>query len=337
MDKSKVVARIHKQFKTLTKWPPILEQEIKGFMKSCSNVGTAKIYYGDLRRFIVFISMSFPEIRKSGLRGVTREMVDDFRWFISRYGGKEKKGVSPSTVNRHLAAISKFFKYLGSVEGYRNIQNPVYNIEKPKVPKEVQTQGVPSHKVKEILSLTSSETFTDSLHQVILYLSFGTGLRNDELRSLKLEDFKIEDGIGKLKVHSTKSNKIIIKKLPHASSEALIYYLDLCKKEGMEMSPTNYLLRSLDDQVRGTSRKSEKMAYGTFLYVFKKYGKKVGIEKLTPHVARVTFITTLLDAGNSVNEVKEEVGHTNSEMTFRYYKQSASEKRDLRSDLDYLK
>lgn len=333
MDNSRAVMRIHGILKKQTPLPQALGEKVRQFMANCRSMSTAETYFGDLRRFLVFTSVCYP---KAGIVNVDRKIILAFKLFLQHYGGKEKTGVGPAVINRHLAAISKFYDFLAEEQGFENLRNPVDKVERMSVPKDVKTRRVSSEKIKEILSMTSGKTFSDSLHQVILYLSFGTGLRNNEIRKLRIKDFKVDLGVGKLMIHSTKGNKYFVKKLPNAVTEALINYFDHCVVNGLDLNPKEYILRPKNDQTRGRPKLKGQLSYSTFSYVFKKYGKKVGIDDLNPHMARVSFITTLLKAGNLISEVKEEAGHTDVEMTLRYCKLLDDEKRDMRSDLDYF-
>ncbi len=53
--------------------------------------------------------------------------------------------------------------------------------------------------------------------------------------------------------------------------------------------------------------------------LYKKYCKKLGIDKKTSHKARKTFISSLIDGNVNINSVREMVGHCDERTTFANY------------------
>ena len=51
----------------------------------------------------------------------------------------------------------------------------------------------------------------------------------------------------------------------------------------------------------------------------RKYCRNIGIDEKSSHKARKTYISSLIDAGVNINEIRKQVGHEDERTTYRNY------------------
>jgi integrase len=134
------------------------------------------------------------------------------QWWTERFGqyaigkvdapmvGREKdamlgRGLSPSRVNRMLAALSGFFKWAA---GERKIvkANPVRDVSKPREPKG-RVRFLSDDERKRLLAVCKASD-DPRLHPLVV-LAVSTGARQGELMGLRWRDVDLERGVAYLR------------------------------------------------------------------------------------------------------------------------------------------
>ena len=213
-----------------------------------------------------------------------------------------EENMSTSSINRKIAAVKSFYKYLLSREILEH--NPAKKLKSLKTPKRL-----PSFvKENEMTSLFSQLKFADDFEGVrdrlLLELLYATGIRLSELIGIKESDINKFDA--SIKVLG-KRNKERIIPLGKVQINLLPVYLSLKRREGFA---SGSLL---------VTDKGEKL-YPLFVYrKVKQYLSLVtNLSKKSPHVLRHTFATHLLDRGADINAIKELLGHSSLAATQVY-------------------
>jgi len=186
-----------------------------------------------------------------------------------------EKGLSPSTINRKLAALRSLVK-LGRTLG---IISWALEIPSLKVEAYRDTSGPGRSGFSSMFSKVRERKDAKGIRDVaLLRLLFDLGLRRGEVVSLDLEDVDAENsrlmvmGKGRLQKEALS--------LPSRTMEALLEWIAV---RGLEAGP---LFFNLDRAKKGGKRLS-----GTSLYrIVRDYGKEVGL-KTRPHGIRHTAIT----------------------------------------------
>lgn len=137
----------------------------------------------------------------------------------------------------------------------------------------------------------------------MISLLYGCGLRRAELVSLDLDDYVKEDG--ELIVWG-KGNKQ--RAIPVGNAEPAL--ADWLRIRGNEPGP---LFWGLGNRNRG-SRLTDQAVYN----MLRKRAKMAGVERLSPHDFRRTFVGDLLDAGADIVTVQKMAGHADPATTSRY-------------------
>jgi tyrosine recombinase XerC len=201
-----------------------------------------------------------------------------------------QKGFDPASIQRKLSTLRSFFKYLQRRLKVKT--NPASSLEAPKRKKRLP-RALSWPQVKSLLEPSLYQKEKEGLRdRAILELLYNTGLRLNEISSLKREDIDFQ--AGEIKVLG-KGNKERIVPFGENGSKILNEYLDSKNQEGNLVFSNKYG-KALSG--RGIAR------------VVKKYGSKVIEEKkFSPHVLRHSFATHLLDEGANLLAVKEMLGH----------------------------
>jgi integrase/recombinase XerD len=144
---------------------------------------------------------------------------------------------------------------------------------------------------------------TNVKHRTIISLFYGTGLRMNELKNLKLTD--IDGQLFQIKVTNGKGGKERYTVLPRYLLEPLRAYYRLYK-------PLVYLF---EGQTSGSP-----MHERSIQHFIQQYLTKIGLggKDYSAHTLRHSFATHLLDAGTNLHSIKELLGHSNLDTTLIY-------------------
>lgn len=169
-------------------------------------------------------------------------------------------------------------------------------------------------------------------NHAIMCLLFGAGLRRSEVVKLRLSDIcTTTSGTTYLRLRDTKAQETQEHALPDWIGSAIELAAKERKREGAKQdSPlfVCYYGHGIPDH--------HQMGDSTLYRIFKAKCNSVGLpEGITPHCARVTAITKLLDQGLSHRDVKEFSRHASVEMVERYDKKRKQLDQSVGKKLSY--
>lgn len=211
-------------------------------------------------------------------------------------------GISPRTVNRKIATLRTFYKFLLKREIIS--KNPAISLRPLKTAKTLP-QFVQKSDINQLLDhFDFSADFDGIRSKLIVQLLYGTGTRLAELINLKESDVDLYAATIKV---LGKRNKERIIPLSQDNVSLLKTYLISKEQEGH----SNPFLLVTD---------SDKQCYPMMIYriVNKHLGYISKIDKKSPHVLRHTFATHMLDNGADLNAVKDLLGHASLAATQVY-------------------
>jgi len=213
------------------------------------------------------------------------------------------KGNTARTVNRKVAVLRKYFKFL--LQSELITDNPVAKIQTPKTTKQLPVV-VESDKLDHLLDTGFADDFAGTRDKLILELLFGTGMRLAELLGLKESDINVYEGTIKV---LGKRNKERLIPINRELKLVIDKYLDLKKSEKFNNNSLTLVVTN-----KGGN------AYPGFIYQkVKDYLSTISTQKKrSPHVLRHTFATSLLNKGADLNAIKELLGHANLSATQIY-------------------
>ncbi len=210
---------------------------------------------------------------------------------------------SPRTVNRKISSIKSFYRFL--LKEGKILENPTKHISTPKVEKKLPT-FVNVNQMDVLLdNIDFGSNFTGQRNRLIIEVLYCTGMRLNELISLKIVNIN--------------RNSLNLKVLGKGQKERIIPFT-----------------KNLDASIEKYLKERDKMGfkYNEYLFLTGK-GKEIypklvyrivnnyltlitTIEKKSPHILRHSFATHMLNAGADLNAIKEILGHSNLSATEIY-------------------
>lgn len=169
-------------------------------------------------------------------------------------------------------------------------------------------RAVPAGEVDALLRACAADPGPAGVRDgAVIALLYSTGLRRDELVQLDLEDY--DSSAGQLKVRHAKRGKERTAYPPAGAQAALGDWLAI---RGQDPGPLFYPVEYKNRVIR--RRMTAQLVYN----MLTRRAHQAGIQDLSPHDLRRTFVSTLLDAGVDIATVAAMAGHSNVTTTQRY-------------------
>ena len=213
-----------------------------------------------------------------------------------------EKGLSASSIARHLAAVRMFCRYLVIIGKLQ--RSPGEVISQPKgwqrLPKVLSKE-----RVAELLAGPQGDAPLARRDRALLELAYATGMRAEELAGVKVAD--VNFSVGYLRCTGKGSRERVIP-MGSRASDVLQEYLQKGRAD-LENSPPQVFL----------SRQNRPLTRIDVFRIVKKYARKVGLAgQLSPHTLRHSFATHLLAGGADLRSVQEMLGHVDVTTTQIY-------------------
>jgi len=260
---------------------------------------TVMAYASDLNQFYQFLAQqkisNFDQIDKIVLRS--------FLGFLKQHGIKSK------SINRKIACIRSFFKYLSKLEIID--KNPTVNLFSLKTEKNLPP-NLSYEAITSAINLTDENTFFGSRDKAMIELFYGTGIRLGELAKLDHSDIDFVNNMVRVQGKGSKQRLV---PLGRAAKDALLMYLDFRSQVVDLLNTSEAVFLN-----KFGKRLSHRGIYGRitkYLQLTSPTGKT------NPHVLRHSCATHLLDEGADLLAVKELLGHATLSTTQIYTHVSA--------------
>jgi integrase/recombinase XerC len=256
---------------------------------------TVTAYENDLRQFQDFINENFSgDTIDNANYGLIRS------WIVQLVELK----LSPTSVNRKIASLRAFYKFLLRREHLT--KDPMMKIKPLKTSKRLPTFVKEPDMVKVLDNLEFENSLEGWRNKLILELFYATGIRLSELINLKETQIDLRNRT--IKVLGKRNKERII-----PFSAGLVSIIENYRSvRNREVQVKDHGLLFVTD--------SGEPCYPMMIYrTVKKYlNHYTTTEKRSPHVLRHTYATHLLNKGAEINAVKELLGHTSLAATQVY-------------------
>ncbi|HEX7366626.1 MAG TPA: tyrosine-type recombinase/integrase [Pelobium sp.] len=213
-------------------------------------------------------------------------------------------GTEARSVNRKISSIRSFYKY--ALKEAQIAENPVLKVQSPKIVKKLPI-FLSDQKMDILLDGDAfGQSFEGVRDKLIIELLFGTGIRLNELLTLKARNFlALEKTIKVL----GKRNKERIIPLNASLVNLLNFYLEIRLKQNFKF----------DSEMLVVTTKGQ-AGYPKLIYrIVNKYLEIISTQsKKSPHILRHSFATSLLNHGADINAIKDLLGHANLAATQVY-------------------
>ncbi|MGD0960751.1 MAG: tyrosine recombinase XerC [Methylomonas sp.] len=220
----------------------------------------------------------------------------DVRFYI---GCRHKNGVSGRTIQRELAALRGFFRYLLKK---RHIEtDPVQGLQAPKSPKKLP-------KTLDVDQMTGMlEASPDSALEIrdlaMFELFYSSGLRLTELVMLDLGDINFSDGV--VRIRYGKGGKERMAPVGKQAISALKKWLELRPEAG---SAAVFV-----------SQRGARLGQRSVQLRLERWGIKHGVDMhMHPHMLRHSFASHMLESSQDIRAVQELLGHSDISTTQIY-------------------
>lgn len=230
---------------------------------------TIKLYTGIIKGFSKWL-----ELNDSQLAYLTRLDVQNYIKHLSA------KGLSASTIENKIAAISSMLKFLGEI-------NLIQNIRKPEnfKPRNISPKSLDKKERNKMLR--ELERSKNLRNVAIGYLLLYTGIRVSELVALNKQDVVCGERSGTVTIKNGKGNVERKIPLPVEARVHLLTYLNSRKDTEVALFLSNY---------------KKRISIRTIQRVFEKFD-------IHPHRLRHTYCRELVLAGIDISTVADLAGH----------------------------
>ncbi|HDQ03011.1 MAG TPA: site-specific tyrosine recombinase XerD [Deltaproteobacteria bacterium] len=255
---------------------------------------TLEAYGRDLRRFLEFV-------RQRGLTNLSEVKPE----IITEYLIKVKsEGMSANSMNRQLAALRGFYKYLLMEKEAE--QTPLANIELAKVWMRLP-DTLSREEMKIILAQPGGQSPAALRDTAMLEILYATGIRVSELVNLTMSSINWQ--VGFLTVMG-KGGKERIVPIGKTAYDCTKLYTDKARSQLMGRKKTEILF---------LNRFGNKFTRQGFWKMVIRYSQKAGLKKkVHPHTFRHSFASHLLEGGADLRTVQVMLGHADISTTQIY-------------------
>ena len=214
-----------------------------------------------------------------------------------------------------LVCVRGFFRYLEKAGLI--LYNPTSHIELPKLPQQLARAVLGEAQMKKLLNAPDVDTALGLRDRAMLEVLYSSGIRNSELRALRVYDVNLEDGT--LRIEHGKGDKARVVPLGSVAAHYVREYLDHSRPK-LFIKGRRSLPRPQTD-ILFVSCFGKKMDPTAPSYIVQKYLAGAGIkEQIGVHALRHTCATHLLKHGADVRCIQELLGHTSLDTTQKYLK-----------------
>jgi integrase/recombinase XerD len=239
------------------------------------------------------------------INDIRRQHVIEFQKETSQCLNQYGKQDSPDMLNRYLASVKMFFKFLKR-EGII-IHDPTDEVEYMKVPKRLPLEALSYKEIKKILNTPDTSSLMGYRDRTMLEVFYSSGIRRGELRTLKLKDTDFEGGYLRVIGKGDKERVVPLGKEPCRYVENYI--------KGIRP----YLLNGKESEYLFFGRGGRLMTDQLLQLMIRRCLKKAKIKKpVTFHTFRRSCATGMIRNNANVMHVKALLGHDSMDAINRY-------------------
>jgi integrase/recombinase XerD len=255
---------------------------------------TLEAYSRDVNRYLSFME-------RNGLQSL-QEITPGH--VISYLTEKRREGLAANSLNRGLAAVRSFYRFLLSEKMIES--SPLANIALAKVG--VHLPDILSRdEMDRILEQPDKGTKSALRDKAMLELLYATGLRVSELISLHMSNINWQ--VGYL-VTMGKGSKERVVPIGKSAYDCLYRYVQEARPAFLERHPSDALF---------LNKSGNPFTRQGFWKLVKKYAAQAGLQKkVHPHTFRHSFATHLMEGGADLRSLQMMLGHADIATTQIY-------------------
>jgi integrase/recombinase XerD len=258
---------------------------------------TVDAYRRDLSAYVALLARRDAEEPEK----VTRDDVVAFSREL------RAKGLAPSTVERKMAAVKSFHKFLVREGITENL--PTARVPLPKVPERLP-DVITIDQAEQLLSQRFPDGPVGLRDEAMLETLYGCGLRASEIVALSLPDLSLEEGFIRVMGKGSKERVVPV---GGAAARALDEYLARARPYLRPKASS----RVADPSALFLNTRGARMSRQSVHTIVRRYGGLVGLD-IHPHTLRHSFATHMLEGGADLRALQEMLGHSDISTTQVY-------------------
>lgn len=225
----------------------------------------------------------------------------DGRQVRSFVAWRHRQGIGGKTLQRNLAAVRAFFRYLVE-EGIAG-QNPAVGITAPKTARKLP-RTLDVDQAAQLVSIDKDDPLALRDH-AILELMYSSGLRLSELTSLDMTSVDIEDAVLTVRGKGNKTRSVPVGRY---AIRAIRNWL-----------PVRKTMAAPEQKALFVSRRGKRLGPRSVQQRLRTWAIRQGLPgHVHPHMLRHSFATHLLESSGDLRAVQELLGHADISTTQVY-------------------
>lgn len=267
---------------------------------------TVFAYVERLRSFFLWFCSVNPDAKH--LTEISRQVLSDYQMHLWKAENKKGGKLSVATHRARMEALVRFAGWLANKE--KILINPAAGLELPKRPRRLPRNYLTHREVNRLLRAARPDTYLGLRNRAVLEVLYSTGIRNMELRNLKLEDLNFNEGW--LTIRAGKGGKDRVVPLGKAALHFIALYLEKSRALFVGKKQIDLLF---------VNRHGEKMHQDTVNDIVQEAARKAKIKRhISAHALRHTCATLMLRGRADIRHIQELLGHRSLASTQIYTK-----------------
>ncbi len=258
------------------------------------SANTLEAYGRDLRYYDQFLKGR----QVSSPAAITDKMVFDY--LVSR----RQQDLNAASLARILVTLRNYHRFL--VQENLCAHDPTENLDAPKLGHHLP-KTLSREEVEKLMNAPDISTDHGLRDKAILELMYASGLRISEIINLNVDNIDTTVGYVRCLGKGGKERIVPVGKIA-------LEFLKLYKNS----SRLKLLKDSRNSAGLFISQQGKKFSRTGLWKLIKKYGRQIGVAKLTPHLLRHSFATHLLERGADLRSIQEMLGHSSIATTQIY-------------------
>lgn len=296
----------------------------------------------DFKLIETFVAMKTPQTRRAYLAAVARlaeffettERSIEFCERIQQMGAthaaafsvwlrtrttKNGQCLADATISQRIHLLRRLFRFLVAVEAIpRNSFDAIIDdLPRRQRRQKRPTKLIPRDAIAKMLQMPDRRTRDGVRDYCLLSLLFGGGLRRSEAYHLNVDDVVIsQKGTLSLIIKHAKAGSVQTQSLPEWAAEAFSQLVSQRIGEGAQPGHPLFVFYHVNGFVRG------RISVETIRRIYQRYTEQVGLGKVSPHSARASAATYLLEEGCSEISVANFLRHCDEQQVRIYDKRA---------------
>jgi site-specific recombinase XerD len=265
---------------------------------------TVANYMADLRAFLRWCEKTVETVSSPLYRD--KADIEEFCTYL-----REAKGQAPSTINRRIQALRKFYS-LATAEGWIE-ENPAEQVPLLTEVLSDRSRSLTPQDVSQLLAtVRQSSSHRASRDWVVVQLLLRAGLKLGELTTLELGDIHLDASPPHLVVRDGSGARGRLVPLETETCQALLDYLG--RRQAAPGVPHVCV-----------NRDGKPLSKRSIQRLLRRYAKAAGLEGLTTQALRYTYARKVYEKSGDVKTVARRLGHRHLATTIRYLRSSSEE------------